>query len=193
MADVLETIKNMIRQGASSDEIVETLRTMGIVDEDARRMILLAERDMLRVLRNEVREIAADAFIEHADRMKKELTLEVNRTIDVQMKLTRKNLKDMVRKELNRYVSTVSRLEDRVSLLERKLYDIEAAVDNIESSLNVYRPRKSVKGFIFKYIFPTIGMALLAGAVVMSADKILATYLLAGGVFFILGGVIFGK
>jgi len=193
MADVLETIKNMIRQGASSDEIVEALRAMGIAEEDARRMILLAERDMLRVLRNEVREIAADAFVDHAERMKKELALEVNKTIDVQMKLVRKNLNDLIRKELNRYVSTVSHLEDRVSLLERKVYDIEAAVAKMESSSKVYRPRRSLRGIIFKYVFPIIGMALLAGAVVTSADKIFATYLLVGGIFFVLGGIIFGK
>ena len=97
MADVLETIKAMVRQGASSDEIVDTLKSMGIPEDEARKLILLAERDMLRVLRNEIREIAADAFDEKAEAMKKDLAADVNRIVDTQMKLTKKLLFDSVR------------------------------------------------------------------------------------------------
>lgn len=188
MADVLETIKAMIRQGASSDEIVDTLKTMGIAEDEARKLILLAERDMLRVLRNEIREIAADAFIEQAERMKKELAADVNKTVDIQLKLAQKTLTDLIRKELNRYVSTVSRLEDRVSLLERKIYDLEDKVARLES----YSPGKSKKSLAIRYLLPLIGIVLLAGSVLMSADKQTAIYLLIGGILFVLGGVLFG-
>ena len=192
MVDVLETIKNMIRQGASSDEIVESLRAMGIAEEEARRLILLAEREMLRVLRNEIREIAKDAFFEQAEEMKKELLMEVNKAVDVQMKLAKKNLTELIRRELNRYVSTVSRLEDRVSLIERKLYDVEYTVARLESS----RFGRSKKGLLFQYVLPVVGVALLAGAVIVSnvfADKTLAIYLLIGGMLCVFGGVFLGR
>ncbi|HIP74500.1 MAG TPA: hypothetical protein EYH14_02530 [Euryarchaeota archaeon] len=197
MVDVLETIKNMIRQGASSDEIVESLRAMGIAEEEARRLILLAEREMLRVLRNEIREIAKDAFIEQAEEMKKELQLEVNKAVDIQMKLAKKNLTELIRKEINRYVSTVSRLEDRVSLIERKLYDIEDSVARLESSVSLLKTRwsgRSIKGLFFRYVLPFIGIALLLAAVIFSsADKTFATYLFLAGIFFVIGGVFLGR
>ncbi len=188
MADVLETIKTMIRQGASSDEIVDTLKSMGIAEDEARKLILLAERDMLRVLRNEIREIAADAFIEQAERMKKQLAADVDRMVDTRLRLAQKTLTDMIRKELNAYVSTVSRLEERMSLVERKLYDLEDQVARIES----YAPRKK-SNVAIKYVVPLIGIALLISSVLFSTDKTVATYLFAGGILFVLGGVIFGK
>ena len=193
MADVLEIIKTMIRQGASSDEIVETLRTMGIAEEEARKLILLAERDMLRVLRNEIREIAADAFVEQAERMKKDLLSDIRKAVDVQMKLAKKTLTEMIRKELNKYVSTVSRLEDRVALLERKVYDMEDTVARLESSLDLYRLRRSKKGLFLRYVLPVMGIALLIASVLLSSDRTLATYLFAGGLLFVLGGVLFGR
>jgi len=110
---------------------------MGISEDEARKLILLAERDMLRVLRNEIREIAADAFDERAEAMKKDLAADVNRIVDSQMKLTKKLLFDSVREELNRYISTISRLEDRLSVLEKKVYDLETRLGDLESS---YRP-----------------------------------------------------
>ncbi len=188
MADVLETIKAMIRQGASSDEIVDTLKTMGIPEDEARKLILLAERDMLRVLRNEIREIAADAFIEQSERMKKDLASDIDRMVDSRLRLAQKTLTDMIRKELNAYVSTVSRLEERVSLLERKVYDLEDQVARLDS----YRPSEK-KGVALRYVLPLTGIALLVASVLFSADKTTATYLFAGGLLLVLGGVVFGR
>ncbi|MDN5358819.1 MAG: hypothetical protein PWP76_662 [Candidatus Diapherotrites archaeon] len=188
MADILETIKAMIRQGASSDEIVDTLKSMGISEDEARKLILLAERDMLRVLRNEIREIAADAFIEQAERMKKDLAAEVDRMVDTRLKLAQKTLTDMIRKEMNAYVSSISRAEDRLSLIERKVYDLEDRVARLET----YRPKKQGNVAI-KYLVPIIGIGFLVASVILSADKTLATYLFAAGILFVLGGVIFGR
>ena len=188
MADVLETIKAMIRQGSSSDEIVETLKSMGIGEDEARKLILLAERDMLRVLRNEIREIAADAFVEQAERMKKELAADMDKMVDTRLRLAQKTLTDMIRKELNAYVSTVSRLEERVSLLERKIYDLEDQVSRLES----YSPHRK-SNVAVKYVLPLAGIALLISSVIFSTDRTVATYLFAAGLLFVLGGVIFGK
>ncbi len=190
MADVLETIKAMVRQGASSDEIVDTLKTMGIPEDEARKLILLAERDMLRVLRNEIREIAADAFDERAEAMKKELAADVNRIVDAQMKLTKKLLFDSVREELNRYISTISRLEDRLSVLEKKVYDMETRLGDLESS---YRPQRHGKGLaVVKYVLLLAGLAAMAVALLMPMPKNTQMLVFFGGLIATLGGVLFG-
>ncbi|NPA76176.1 MAG: hypothetical protein GXN93_00265 [Candidatus Diapherotrites archaeon] len=190
MADVLETIKAMVRQGASSDEIVDTLKSMGIPEDEARKLILLAERDMLRVLRNEIREIAADAFDEKAEAMKKDLAADVNRIVDTQMKLTKKLLFDSVREELNRYVSTISRLEDRLSVLERKVYDIETRLGDLESS---YRPQKHSKArAVVKYVLLLVGLAAMAVAMIVPMPKNTQVMVFFGGLIATLGGVFFG-
>ncbi len=190
MADVLETIKAMVRQGASSDEIVDTLKSMGIPEDEARKLILLAERDMLRVLRNEIREIAADAFDEKAEEMKKALAADVSHIVDTQMKLTKKLLFDSVREEMNRYISTISHLEDRVSTLERKVYDLETRLSEVESS---YRPSRSSRRFVaVKYFLLLAGLAAMAVSLIFPMPRNTQMLVFFGGLAATLGGVFLG-
>ena len=120
--------------------------------------------------------------------MKRDIAADVDKLVDTRLKLAQKTLTDMIRKELNAYVSSVSRLEERVSLIERKVYDLEDQLARLEA----YRPAKKSSAAV-KYALPLLGIALLVLSVILSTDKTTALYLFAGGILFVLGGVIFGR
>ncbi|GEM_PF-3482583 len=189
MPDIIATIERMIRQGASTKEIIDTLASMGIPEEDARKLILLAERDMLRVLRNEIREIAGDEFTIRIEQAKKDILRELSGQVDKKLTLAQKTLHDFLRKSLDSYVSEVSRLEDRVSLLERKVYDLESRVARLESS------QMHVKGSSIRWIrilLPALGLASMGASLYFSASKLLATIFFALGIVLIIGGIALG-
>ncbi len=186
MADVIETIKQLVRAGASSEEIVATLKSMGVDEEEARKLILLAERDMLRVLRNEIREIAKDAFDERAEEMKKALIAEIREALDAEIRLSRRRLVDMLRDEVNRYAAELRDLSDRVDRLERRVYDLEQRISRIP----VYRRRG--KSRAPAYVLTLLGIGGAAAAIFLGLEGTTAYVVFMLSVLLLIGGAFLG-
>lgn len=186
MADVIETIKQLIRAGASSDEIVQTLKSMGIEEDEARRLILLAERDMLRVLRNEIRSIAAEEFVEQAKKMKGEILADIREQLDAEIRLSRKRMLDLLRDEVHKYIAELRHLSDRVDMIERRLYDLEERV----SRIRVPERKNPAKALAFILTIAGIGAA---GFATLGNAGDLRAPLFVLGVLLVVGGAFLGS
>ncbi len=186
MADIIETIKQLIRAGASSDEIVQTLKSMGIEEEEARKLILLAERDMLRVLRNEIRSIAADEFVEQAKKMKGEILAEIREALDAEVRLSRKRMLDLLRDEINKYMAELRHLSDRVDMIERRLYDLEERVSKIPAQ------RKTTYAKWAAYVSTIVGIGLV-GLAALGDVGVWKMHVMIFGILLVVGGAFLGS
>jgi hypothetical protein len=96
--------------------------------KDARRIILLANREILITLRNELRNIARPVVEEIMEDKIKELREEIHKIIEKEAAAINRALMKTLRKEVGKYLSELSHLEERVDLFDRRLLDVENEV-----------------------------------------------------------------
>ena len=56
-ASIIEIIQEMVREGESEEKIVETLKSLGVEPEKAKRLLLLGQADTFSLLRSEISKI----------------------------------------------------------------------------------------------------------------------------------------
>ena len=140
------------------EDIVSSLREMGIPEEDARRLIVLANREILLTLRHDLREIVRSVVEEERERIAGEMRDEMRKYIDAQLRVMNRNLLKMIREELGKYISELSKLEEKAEIMERRLLDLEKAV--------YHRPRERIRiGGVLKLGHILIILSLVLGAV----------------------------
>jgi len=59
-ASIIETISKMVKEGKSEKKIISELKALGIQEEQAKRLLLLAEADTFELLKNEIRKIVKE-------------------------------------------------------------------------------------------------------------------------------------
>ena len=185
MNNLISLVRSMLDSGASVEEIVSSLKEMGVSEEDARRLIVLANREILLTLRNDLRNLVRDVFEEEKDKFLAELRGEINETLEFKVKDVNRRLFKLVRDELGKYTSELSRLEEKVDLLDKRLLDVEKKV----YSRRGYRVGG---GFSLGKALILLGILVASAGLFAPLDPIYRAGLGIIGIFFVVGGVLLG-
>jgi len=98
-SSIIRIIQKMVQDREPEEKIVNTLQTMGVTEEQAKRLVLIAQADTFTLLESEIGKIVAQKIEEQKNTMQKESTTFINNVLD----LKKKDMHADMDKELLKY------------------------------------------------------------------------------------------
>ncbi len=184
MQNLISVVRSMLDSGATVTEIVNTLKEMGVSEEDAKKLILLANREILLTLRNELKDVVRSVLEEERETFVSDVKEDLRSYLDAQLRMINRNLFKLTRDEMNKYISELSRVEEKVDVLERKVLRLEE-----EQSSSPIKTRKLLHP---KIILSAIGVALLIVGAVVELEQLWKIAVMVIGAIMVLGGLLIG-
>jgi Flp pilus assembly protein TadB len=102
-AGIIDTIQSMVSNGESEESILSTLKTMGVTEKQAKRLLLVGQAQTFKALERDISSIVQK---ELAKNMKEHIKL-----LAQQARETGKINKQLVLQEVKKYVQNISGLE----------------------------------------------------------------------------------
>ena len=184
--NIITLVRNMLDSGASVNDVISSLRELGIPREDAERIILLANRDLLLRLRSDIREIVKEVFDAEKDELERSIREDTRHYVDSQLKIINRNLLKMLRDEVGKYTQELSKVEERLNILDGKIFELEKAVFHRKGNIRVGR------GISVGHLLVFLGLLLGGVALAVPLDPVVKTALGLGALIFIVGGAFLG-
>ncbi len=166
-ASIIETISKMVREGKSEKKIIAELKTLGIKEEQAGKLLLLAEADTFDLLKAEIGKIvrqdliAEEPFIKkfiktevemEEKRLSQDLMREMSNDLDSYKQKTDKEVegfKDMLLSKINIFQtkinSNIMALTGVISKLKDSTVKIDEKVDMAQLDLTELRLKGTAK------------------------------------------------
>jgi len=166
-ASIIETITKMVREGKSEAKIISELKTLGITEIQAKKLLLLAEADTFDLLKAEIRKIvrqdlaAEEPWIKkfikteiemEEKRVSQDLMREMSTDLDSYKQKTNKSLetfKDMVLSKINIFQtkinSNIMALTGVIGKLKDTSVKIDEKVDMAQLDLTELRLKGTAK------------------------------------------------
>jgi len=176
---IINVIQKMVQEGQPREKIVQTLRDLGVEEEQAKKLLLIAEADTFTLLRKEINTMVKEEFagqksqfedIIHSDLAKVEeeekgkiRELAVAQIGDVRQDVINeaKGFEERVNKTINSSQKTVSMVKIALDSINERLAQMELDTEQ----LKVHKFRK--RSMIFSYTMLAIGVILLATSLLM--------------------------
>lgn len=137
--NVIKIIQQMMRAGESEDAIIKALIEMGIAEDQARRLINVAQADTLALLQAEIGKIAREqienempALQTYIDRALIQTREELGRKLRADLKADINELRDDVKKDVKLLHDVTESLDDKINSFNEKLNDLRAEVKEIQ-------------------------------------------------------------
>lgn len=137
--NVIKIIQQMMRAGESEDAIIKALIEMGIAEDQARRLINVAQADTLALLQAEIGKIAREqienempALQTYIDRALIQTREELGRKLRGDIKADINELRDDVKKDVKLLHDVTESLDDKINSFNEKLNDLRAEVKEIQ-------------------------------------------------------------
>ncbi len=158
--EIIRTVRELISAGASEKEIVRTLTEMGLTEEEARKLILVAQKDILLTLRNELKEMAREVLSEEKPRFLGDILEKLKKIVEN----SRKEIEKSLWSKLKEPVARIGNLEDRMDSVEKNIMDLRHEISEI-------------KGAMGKVVFRGyLGMALGIGLIALGSALLVLTF-----------------
>ena len=176
---IINVIQKMVQEGQPREKIVQTLQDLGVEEEQAKKLLLIAEADTFTLLRKEINTMVKEEFIGqksqfediiHSDLAKVEeeekgkiRELAVAQLGDVRQDVINeaKGFEERVNKTINSSQKTVSMVKIALDSINERLAQMELDTEQ----LKVHKFRK--RSMLFSYTMLGIGVILLATSIVM--------------------------
>ena len=176
---IINVIQKMVQEGQPREKIVQTLQDLGVEEEQAKKLLLIAEADTFTLLRKEINTMVREEFagqksqfedIIHSDLAKVEneekgkiRELAVAQLGDVRQDVINeaKGFEERVNKTINSSQKTVSMVKIALDSINERLAQMELDTEQ----LKVHKFRK--RSMLFSYTMLAIGVILLATSLVM--------------------------
>ena len=78
-ASIIELIEEMVRAGESEKRIIESLKDLGVKEEQAKKLLLIGEADTFTLLKSEIRKIVKDTVEKEREELSKQIKEEVKK------------------------------------------------------------------------------------------------------------------
>jgi len=176
---IINVIQKMVQEGQPQEKIIQTLRDLGVEEEQAKKLLLIAEADTFTLLRKEINSMVKEEFagqksqfeeIIHSDLAKVEeeekgkiRELAVAQIGDVKQNVINeaKAFEERVNKTINSSQKTVSMVKIALDSINERIAQIELDTEQ----LKVHKFRK--RSMFFSYTMLAIGVILLITSLVM--------------------------
>jgi len=174
---IIEVIQKMVQEGQPREKIILTLHDLGVNDDQAKRLLLIAEADTFTLLKKEINNLVKEEMVtqkkEFEDVIKQDLKMIEAEEKVVAGDIARAELKDVrvdvlseakgfeerVNKVINDSQKTVSLVKVALDSLNTRLAQNELDVEQMK----VHKFRK--KSMFFSYAMLALGaLVLLMGA-----------------------------
>ena len=171
-AGIIETIQTMVSNGESEESILSTLKTMGVTEKQAKRLLLVGQAETFKAIENDISSIVQK---ELAKNMKEHIKL-----LAQQARETGKINKQLVLQEVKKYVQNISGLEkferetlDRVIESEdhaqqslAKVLVMQKRMKTVEKDLNSLKEKHvGLRKNVFMMLLLSLGIVFAAATV----------------------------
>jgi len=176
---IINVIQKMVQEGQPRERIIQTLRDLGVEEEQAKKLLLIAEADTFTLLRKEINVMVKEEFIGqksqfediiHADLAKLEeeekgkvRELAVAQLGDVRQDVINEahGFEERVNKTINTSQKTVSMVKIALDSINERIAQMELDTEQ----LKVHKFRK--RSMVFSYIMLATGVMLLATSLIL--------------------------
>ena len=170
---IIDVIQKMVQEGQPREKIVATLGDLGVNDEQAKRLLLIAEADTFTLLKKEINTLVKDEMSLQRKDFEKLITdeikvieneekLKVTEVASIQLKEVKTDIisesrgfEDRVNKVINESQKTVSIVKIALDSLGSRIAQLELDVEQMK----VHKFRK--KSMFFSYAMLGLGAVLL--------------------------------
>lgn len=170
---IIEVIQNMVQEGQPREKIIQTLYELGVNDDQAKRLLLIAEADTFTLLKKEINNLVKEEMVtqkkEFDEMIKQDLKMIESEEKIAAGDIAREELKDVktdilgeargfedrVNKVINDSQKTVSLVKVALDSLNSRLAQTELDVEQIK----VHKFRK--RSMFFSYAMLAVGAVVL--------------------------------
>ena len=120
---IIEIIEKMVKEGRPQKEILKELTSLGIKEDQARKLLLLGEADTFNLLKNEIRKIVKEDMQKEEEIFRKlvvEIVKEEEGKIEDRVSIQIKELKALLQEKVKEEEKT-GRKQDKMKKLMRLL------------------------------------------------------------------------
>ena len=176
---IINVIQKMVQEGQPRERIIQTLRDLGVEEEQAKKLLLIAEADTFTLLRKEIGTMVREEFVGqksqfediiHQDLAKVEeeekgkvRELAVAQLSDVRQEVINeaRGFEERVNKTINSSQKTVSMVKIALDSINERIAQMELDTEQ----LKVHKFRK--RSMAFSYIMLATGVMLLATSLIL--------------------------
>lgn len=170
---IIEIIQKMVRDGEPRDKIVQTLMDLGVNQEQAKRLLLIAEADTFTLLKKEINSLVREEMdsqrkgfeelihedIAKAESEEKEKVGEIARA---ELKGVEKEIIDKTKDFEGRVDKTIGSSEKTVNMVKMAIDSIQARISQLEIDLEQIKIHKYRRGGrLISYTLLILGAATL--------------------------------
>ncbi|MBT4870403.1 MAG: hypothetical protein HON47_02425 [Candidatus Diapherotrites archaeon] len=194
---IIQIMQKMVRDNEPEEKIVQTLRSLGVSDKQAKRLLLIAQADTFTLLGSEINKIVKETVSAEKEKMQADSQRFINKLLKNEKVLVKEDItKEFLKHKLalstqqekfqgsvNESVSKVAKLNEDVynSSMENKKMIDQMKKDLEETKLKGFRARQSaIRGVMLIF-----GIALF----IISAITLIMTILTDFNVDYVTTGI----
>ncbi|NMA44787.1 MAG: hypothetical protein GX950_03190 [Candidatus Diapherotrites archaeon] len=170
-ASIISIIQEMVQNNASESEIISSLMNLGVSQDQAKRLLLIAQADTFTLLRSEIDALVKKSVAEQSEFIKKDFSGFVDNLIDEKKELLKKEIEEEFLKtklansaqqkqfqdSINDSVSKLAKLNEEVHLASK---ENEKTINLIKKDLDETKLKGiKVRNSFFRLFL--IGLALI--------------------------------
>jgi hypothetical protein len=170
---IIQVIQKMVQEGQPREKIISTLQDLGVNEEQAKKLLLIAEADTFTLLKKEINFMVKDEFdhnkkdfdniihqelsrIENTEKEKiKELALAKVGDVEKEIRDDSRAFEDKINVTINTSQKTVSMVKMALDSVNERISQLELDVEQ----LKVHKFRKHT--MLFSYLTLAMGAILL--------------------------------
>jgi hypothetical protein len=142
-ASIISIIQEMVQNNASESEIISTLVNLGVTQDQAKRLLLIAQADTFTLLRSEIDSLVKKSVVEQSDFMKKDFSGFVDKIIEQKKESLKKEIEEEFLR--NKLMNSAQQkqfqdsINDSVSKLAKLNEEVYLASKENEKTINLIK------------------------------------------------------
>ncbi len=163
----------MVQEGESQEKIVQSLKDLGVAEEQAKRLLLIAQADTFTLLKKEINVLVRDSFTGQKKEFEQLIHNDIKKLEEQEKgevkEIAREQLKDVEEEMLQKTQAFEGRINDTIQSSQKTVGMVKTALDSLQERLTqaeldveqmkVHRFRKG--SIIFSYAMLVLGSMLL--------------------------------
>ena len=170
---IIEIIQKMVQEGESQEKIVQSLKDLGVNEEQAKRLLLIAQADTFTLLKKEINVLVRDSFTGQKKEFEQLIHNDIKKLEEQEKgevkEIAREQLKDVEEEMVQKTQAFEGRINDTIQSSQKTVGMVKTALDSLQERLTqaeldveqmkVHRFRKG--SIIFSYAMLVLGAMLL--------------------------------